>query len=235
MKLRIALLDMGGVLIDFGAGRGLPTGRADWRGREALAHYLSDRGRRVTVEDLENLLFAPWRKVHERRNEAGCEAPWDPHLKQLRRKAGVRTPGVTLLNTWFRPFGAQLELLPGAAEAVEALRRKGLALALISNVPLPGQLYVRVLRRLGLAGSFASLHFSYDSHSRKPSPAMLRKALADLRARPDEAIMVGDRRRADVAAGRTAGIATAWVKSDDGGGPRADVTVSSLIELAAQL
>jgi D-glycero-D-manno-heptose 1,7-bisphosphate phosphatase len=60
---------------------------------------------------------------------------------------------------------------------------------------------------------------------------MIRSALGKLGVRPTEAIMVGDRRPNDVAAGRAAGTATVWVRSDDGGGPGADFEVDSLAEV----
>ncbi len=105
----------------------------------------------------------------------------------------------------------------------------------MSNVPLPGTLYRGVLERLGLAPCFDSLHFSYDEGSRKPSPGMLRRALAALDTPPASALMVGDRRAVDVAAGRLAGTATAWVRGPFRDGPRADLEVDSLAELPAMV
>lgn len=231
MKVEAVLLDMGGVLIDFEGGRGLPVGRADWRGREAVLHHAELRGARMDLDDLESVLFGPWFREYRRREERGSEAVWDPHLRRFRKLAGVRTHTLKLLELWFRPFAEQLQPLPGVVSALERLRRRGLRMSLISNVPLPGQLYRDVLERCGLEKHFDSLHFSYDAGSRKPSPAMLREALAGLNLSPSSAIMVGDRRRVDVAAGRLAGTLTAWVRSDDGGGPAADSTIASLAEL----
>jgi HAD superfamily hydrolase (TIGR01509 family) len=111
------------------------------------------------------------------------------------------------------------------------LERRKFKLALVSNVPLPGALYLEVLKRFGLAKFFHSTHFSYDSGSRKPSPAMLRDALTALKSESSRAVMVGDRRASDIAAGRAAGVATVWIRSDDGGGPEADFTIGSMAEL----
>ena len=64
---------------------------------------------------------------------------------------------------------------------------------------------------------------------------MLRSALADLDLSPTEAVMVGDRRDFDVAAGRAAGTSTVWIRSNDGGGPAADYTIDALADLPALL
>ena len=231
MKVKAVLLDMGGVLIDFLGGRGLPVGRADWRGREALLHHLESRGARLDMDDLEMEFFAPWAREYRQRDERGREADWDPHLRRLRKRAGVKTHSIVLLGLWFRPFAEQLQPLSGVEGALENLRARGFDLSLISNVPLPGRLYEKLLRRHRLDHYFRSMYFSYDRRSRKPSPAMLRDALADLGVPASAAVMVGDRRRVDIVAGRAAGAATVWIRSEDGGGPEADWTIESLAQL----
>ncbi len=233
--IRAVLLDMGGVLLSLGNERGLPESRLDWRGREALLRLLRERGGSAAMDDLERLLFAPWRREYEQRYELGREARWEPHLARLRRAAGVRLRNVTMLAAWFRPYGEQLLPLPGAEAALTELARRGLRLALCSNVPLPGVLYRKLLARHRLAQPIASFHFSYEEGTRKPSPAMLNRALAALGSSPAQAVMVGDRRSSDVAAGRAAGLRTVWIRSEDGGGPKPDHAITSIGELPALL
>jgi HAD superfamily hydrolase (TIGR01662 family) len=232
MKLSAVLLDMGGVLLDMGSASGLPYGRLDWRGREALLAYLRERGAHFSETDLDGRLFDPWREAYDRRQQSGREAPWRPHLRRLRKGTGIRSSDLTLLATWFRPYASQVKPLPGARRALEELREQGLRLGLVSNVPLPGVLYRRILERHRMAAAFDCLQFSYDAGSRKPSPGMLKMALSELGVRPSQAWMVGDRRAADVAAGRVAGVGTVWVRSDDGGGPEADHSIGGIAELA---
>ena len=63
-------LDMGGVVLDVGTSRGVPHDRLDWRGREALVRFLAERGgKRLQADDLEPVLFEPWRRQYERRAE----------------------------------------------------------------------------------------------------------------------------------------------------------------------
>ncbi|MEO8505327.1 MAG: HAD family hydrolase [Acidobacteriota bacterium] len=233
VPIQAVLLDMGGVLLEMANAAGLPQGKLDWRGREVLAQLLRRQGGHLGVEDLESLLFAPWRAVYARRYETGREASWAPHLKSLRRATGCRLRDATLLGAWFQPYGEQLTPIVGALEAVRELQQGGLHLGLVSNVALPGVLYERVLRRHGFLAALPVRQFSYDSGSRKPSPAMLRAALLALGVDPAAAVMVGDRRGSDVAAGRAAGLRTIWLRSADGGGPRPDLEIDSMSELPA--
>jgi HAD superfamily hydrolase (TIGR01509 family) len=121
------------------------------------------------------------------------------------------------------------------AQALTELASAGRRLAVVSNVPLPGAFYRQALRRFRLDKRIASFHWSYDSRSRKPSPVMLRAALAALEVEPARALMVGDRRRSDVAGGRAAGVRTVWVRNNDREGPKADYEIESLAELPRRL
>ncbi|MFQ5525477.1 MAG: HAD family hydrolase [Thermoanaerobaculia bacterium] len=232
--MKAVLFDMGGVLLNFLGDPGIPTGQRDFRGREVLLHFLNDRGANLSEEDLERELFGPWRRESERRNELGREADWAPHFRRLRKRAGgLRTPSLTLLKLWYRPLAEKVEPLPGAREVLEDLTRAGKRLALVSNTPLPGKFYVPILERHGLAGFLERMYFSYDQGHRKPSPALIRRALADLGVAAGDAVMVGDRRSIDVVAGRSAGVATIWLRSHDGGGPAADHVVDDLRSILA--
>jgi putative hydrolase of the HAD superfamily len=227
------LFDMGGVLIGLENARGLPDSRFDWRGRQALLSLIRSRGGKIREADLDRLLFEPWRVDYERRYETGRDANWKPHLTRLRRRAGVRLHDVTLLGAWFRPYGEALSAFDGVAETLRELRRGGLSLAVVSNVPMPGALYRKILARYDIAPAIDSFHFSYDEGSRKPSPLMIRHALAALDVDRSNALMVGDRRGSDVAAGRAAGVGTVWLRREDGGGPAPDYTIDQLAELPA--
>lgn len=230
MKLNAVLLDMGGVLLDLTGTGGLPPRRLDWRGREAMVRLLRRDGIRVSLDDLEAAVFGPWRRQWNRRYRRSAEADWSPHLALLRR-GGAGPSDEDLLAAWFRPFAETIEPLPGARGALERMSDQGMRLALVSNVPLPGRLYREILERHGLLGRLEHLEFSYDAGHRKPSPALLRSALRVLGVPAAEALMVGDRRAVDIAAGMAAGVGTVWVRCDDPDGPAADWIVDSVVDL----
>jgi HAD superfamily hydrolase (TIGR01509 family) len=94
----------------------------------------------------------------------------------------------------------RFELLPGAAAALHALRRRGLALAVVSNwdFELPGG-----LRGLGLDDLVVVT--SAQAGAPKPEPAVFRRALDLLHVHPERALHVGDS-DADEAGARAAGM-----------------------------
>lgn len=117
---------------------------------------------------------------------------------------------------------SDLELLPGAAEAVGALNRAGVAVAVVTNqraialgrlAPSGLEAIHRELARR-LAAEDAHVNaFYHCPHGeagcgcRKPEPGLLVRAARDFGARPDETVMIGDA-ASDVEAGRRFGALT---------------------------
>ena len=232
--LRAVLVDMGGVVLDLGEGGGRPWGDLDRRGREELLELVHETGGRASEEDLERWLLRPWRRGYDRRYRLGREAPLQPHFERLGRLSGSSAPPERLLAAWAGPYLRGLRPMSGAEDALARLAAE-LPLALVSNVPLPGRCFQEVLAEQGLAPHFRSLHFSYDAGGRKPGPQLVLAALASVEAPPEAAVLVGDRRSTDVAAGRAAGVATVWIRSADEAGPEPDADIGSLAELPALL
>jgi len=81
----------------------------------------------------------------------------------------------------------RFELVPGAGTALQALRHRGLATAIVSNwdFGLPRQ-----LAGLGLHG--VPVVTSAEAGAPKPDPAVFIRALELLRVRPERALHVGD-------------------------------------------
>ena len=93
---------------------------------------------------------------------------------------------------------------PEAARVIDALKREGLLVAIISNTE-DGRLRDS-LEAAGLAELF---EVTVDSHLvglRKPDPAVFRLALERLGVEPEEAVFVGDSYAHDALAARAAGM-----------------------------
>ncbi len=229
--VEVVLLDMGGVILDLGEARGLPWGELDRRGRLELLELVRGTGGEADESALERLLFTPWRREYEARYRRGREAPWEPHVERLRRRTAAAAEARALLEAWAGPYLGGLRTVSGAVETLGRLVAAGLSLALVSNVPLPGRFFRRVLEAQGVSAFFDRLCFSYDEGARKPSPELPRRALEALGAEPSRAILVGDRRSSDVAAARATGLRAVWVRSPDEAGPAPDATIGSIVDL----
>lgn len=100
---------------------------------------------------------------------------------------------------------SRTRLYPGAREALDGLRERGLHLALITNKPFA--FIAPILGGFGLERHFGLCLGGDSLPSKKPDPAPLRHAAAHFGVAPEASLMVGDSRH-DIAAGKAAGFRT---------------------------
>lgn len=100
-----------------------------------------------------------------------------------------------------------------AVAVVDELRRKGLRLALVSNMLLPGRLLAARLARAGALACFDSIVVSSDAGYMKPHPEIFRRALRETRLEPEEVLFVGDTYGQDIVGAKRVGLRTAWFNS----------------------
>ncbi len=100
-----------------------------------------------------------------------------------------------------------VEAVDGAAETLGALAHAGIRLGLVCDTGFtPGRVVRRLLEDVGLAPYLETMCFSDECGVPKPGNEIFAKALADLGARPPEALHVGDLRRTDVAGAHDIGM-----------------------------
>ena len=92
---------------------------------------------------------------------------------------------------------------PGAVQVLEALSRDGVGLGICTNKP--EEITTRVLDGLDLSRWFGAVIGESPRLPRKPDPAMLLAALAQLGAAAADAVMIGDS-AADVGTAKAAGV-----------------------------
>jgi len=97
-------------------------------------------------------------------------------------------------------------LFDGVVEALEQLRSSGVRLAAVTNRSHGATVLADELEHHGLASAFDAVVVAADIGWRKPHPAMVEHALAQLDVTAARALMVGDRANRDVEAANTAGV-----------------------------
>jgi D-glycero-D-manno-heptose 1,7-bisphosphate phosphatase len=138
---------------------------------------------------------------------------------------------------------AELEVLPGVAAALNALRADGYLLIVVTNQPdvargtsprgLVEEIHAQLKRELPLDTILTCFHDDADGcECRKPRPGLLLHAARDFDVALPQSVMVGDGWR-DVEAGRRAGCRTFLV--GEGDAAACDVRVGSLAEAATIL
>ncbi|MFD1344236.1 HAD-IA family hydrolase [Litorisediminicola beolgyonensis] len=139
-----------------------------------------------------------------------------------------------LLRAYGDAICVETRLYPGAVEAVEALRAKGMAVGICTNKP--EGLAVTLVERLGVAGLFASLVGADTLPVRKPDPTPFFEAVDRAGGARSRSLLVGDT-ETDRETARAAGVPSVLV----GFGPEGpgvarmdpDAVIASYAELPA--
>ncbi len=106
-------------------------------------------------------------------------------------------------------------LFPDALPTLTMLHERGFLLSLVTNRQWGGTPFVDDLRTLGLLDYLdpSRIAVSANLGIRKPNPLIFTHALNALRVTPEEAVMVGDSLRADIAGANQLGIFAVWKPS----------------------
>ncbi|MCE0733304.1 phosphoglycolate phosphatase [Halomonas sp. G15] len=132
-----------------------------------------------------------------------------------------------------RDVGARTRLYPGVRECLDALRERGLSLALVTNKP--HAFIAPLLEGVGLDAHFALCLGGDSLPDKKPHPAPLLHVAAHFDVSPAACLMVGDSRH-DVAAGKAAGFRTLAVPYGyNHGEPVRDSGPDGVVESLAEL
>jgi HAD superfamily hydrolase (TIGR01549 family) len=109
-------------------------------------------------------------------------------------------------------------LVGGAHALLEALRSRGLRLAIVANTwPEPARLVRRELEELGVAGRVDAIVLSGEVGARKPDTAIFEHALGELGVDALDTLHVGDRLADDIEPAAAVGMTTAqalWFRAD---------------------
>jgi putative hydrolase of the HAD superfamily len=112
---------------------------------------------------------------------------------------------------------AALDIFPGAVDALERVRARGVRLGLLTNGTGPAQR--RKIERFDLARHFDHIQIEGEFGCGKPDPRVYVAALAALGARPESSWMVGDNLEWDVAAPQRLGLRGIWLDGARAGLP----------------
>lgn len=95
-------------------------------------------------------------------------------------------------------------LMPGARELLDAVKQRGLKMAVVTSRTMPVERLQNELKELEIADLMEAVVTSVDS-KRKPAPDTIIKCLEMLGVTPGEAVMIGDS-QVDLLAGKAAGV-----------------------------
>jgi D-glycero-D-manno-heptose 1,7-bisphosphate phosphatase len=180
------------------------------------------------------------------------------NLSRRQRAVFLDRDGVINRSVGYLWSPDELELLPGACEAIRKINASGFLCIVVTNQPVIargevtveelGEIHNKMETLLGMEGAYVDAIYYCPHHPdrgfageipelkiecdcRKPRPGMLLAAARDFHIDLPNSWMVGDR-DTDIGAGKNAGCRTVFVQSNgaSAGKATADRTVKSLLE-----
>ena len=144
------------------------------------------------------------------------DIPFHEVMADLFRSKGIGTNADTLgiqAAQLFRIYSTEyIRLYPHVLEALDALRKKGYRLWLLSNAQ---EMFTRYeLNYLGLNDVFDGVYLSSCFGFRKPDTRFFRALLDGQHLDATKCLMVGNDRETDIAGARAAGIATFYMHTE---------------------
>jgi putative hydrolase of the HAD superfamily len=196
---------------------------ADTRDSLRQAHILRLEGVRTVLAEVGSLYTTAELAAVDARAGEAFKAVWREHRdmsadEQLQRFLGMLDPALSgtldaatfdrLTRAYQEPtLTHRPEITSEAAEAVYAIRARGIKLGVISNTGrTPGRVLRRLLDDADLLPCFDVLAFSDEVGARKPSAEIFRRVLDQAGVDPGGAVHVGDDAVADVAGARGVGM-----------------------------
>jgi FMN phosphatase YigB (HAD superfamily) len=163
-----------------------------WTALEAAYHHVLSVWERIWREEHRSITFERW--MHEILTYLSADLPSETVIALRRPIEGTYLEGDDP-----RPVS-------GVTDVLSRLSRH-YRLGIISDTGLtPGRVLRQVLQRDGLLKYFSALTFSDESGVTKPHPEQFWRTLNALKARPGEAIHVGDLPETDVAGAQGVGM-----------------------------
>lgn len=157
----------------------------------------------------------------------GDAVDWDWWLERYFHLLDVPEPHLAG-DRLSRGYGLWNHPIEGVADAVEALRRKGIRVAVVSNSD--GSV-TESLGRAGLAELFEFVIDSHDVGASKPDPRIFEAALKRMGVAPSDAWYIGDSVFHDVNGALAASMAAAVLVDPYSLGPDGVVKVGSVAQL----
>jgi putative hydrolase of the HAD superfamily len=143
--------------------------------------------------------------THQRRGEYTI----DDAVRRFVRAHGIEPEEEDV--QWFRRTTVEMVdalviPLPGVPQTLQALRKRGIVTAVLTNGWNPMQ-----RRKAERAGFSGPILVSSEIGVQKPAPASFRALLEALGTSPDESWYVGDDPRGDIAGAQAAGMHAVWI------------------------
>ncbi len=213
-RLRAVVFDLGETLVTF---RGDPEEVHRQGSQRAYGLLWQRLGLPMGLEEFTRRLLEIRRELFERTFQELRQYTAADAFRQLLAELGFTVPDAWLqeaVRRYFEPELSAYQPMPDVHQVLEALRQRGLKLAVLSNAS-DHRFIVDLVQARGLAPYMEVVETSARVGVPKPHPQAFWAVLEALQCSPEEALMVGDTLAMDIAGAQQVGMRTVWIPRDE--------------------
>jgi len=198
-EIKAVLFDLGETLLDFGK---IKTTRLFRQGARLSYDFLKSCGQPVGCFEYycwRNLIALRFR--HLISNITKKDINSSALLRGIGKKKGIKLDGQQWRHfawLWYEPLSKIATTEPGIAETLEALKKLGLKLGILSNTFVNAHSLEKHLEQLGLLDFFTVRMYSYEFDFRKPDVRIFKIAAERIGEAAENILYVGDRIDKDI-------------------------------------
>jgi putative hydrolase of the HAD superfamily len=220
------LFDYGGTLVEEAAF----DARA---GMDALLAAAAHRPAHATRDAIMERVDRVSRDVSERRDQFQIETPWISLTRLIYDYFGVQFgQPLAELELAFWNASVTTHPMPGAADALRELSRRGIPMGVVSNSSFSKHVIKHELAKHGLSQYLSAVVVSAEYGVRKPNPLLFEAAAALLGVGARDVWFVGDRLDTDMAGARAAGMVPIWYGPNENASREGELLVRAWRDLA---
>ncbi len=231
-KIKLIVFDLGETLLNYGS---VNVGELFTQGAELTYQYLKEHySNQVKLPSLssyrrDHILSIRWNVLKS--NITLKEFDCMQLLKRKLVKSGLQ-PSATLLHElcwlWYEPLSRCAQIEPDLSDTFKQLQEMSFKLAILSNTFLPASVLDRHLDQFGILSFFDHRFYTSETVYRKPDRRVFQKVLEECGVQPGQAVMVGDRKGADVKGALRVGMTPVYKRGLVNQGKDVDNSIASI-------
>lgn len=213
-KIKAIFFDMGNTLLHFHYGES--DDEKDMKGLVYLTNYLNGFSKNIEFQDVKLGFYESWmdgikdRKITHKEYE--IEGFLNDFLKKYMVKLNLEQC-IEAINLFYTDYREQVHFESDVYDTLKTIKNKGYKIGVISNTCYYDEVMKECFKKAKIYDLIDNFTFSYSLKIGKPDKQIFKKAVATMKIKAEEAIMVGDSLESDIKPAGELGMKTIWFNS----------------------
>ena len=234
-KIKVIFFDMGNTLLHFHYGKS--DEEKDLQGLVYLTKYLNKFNANINFDEVRRGFYESWLEGIKDRKETHTEYPIENFINSFLKKFQIKlnlAQCIEAVNLFYTDYREQVYFEKDIYDTLKTIKAKGYKIGVISNTCYYDEVMKECFKKAKIHDLIDNYTFSYSLRVGKPKKEIFESALATMKIKPTEAVMVGDSLDSDINPALALGMKTIWFNRKNINGNKAtapELEISCLAEI----